>query len=95
MQNSTRTFRKHTERSEVIAKQFFDVKKKKKVLHWGKVISHRFDTDGELLFKISYEDGDGEELNIADMMIHVRIAMKNDRGYDFSVPAAPKQRRLK
>ena len=64
-------------------------------LHWGKVVSHRIDTDSELLFRINYEDGDSEELNVAEMMIHTRLAASNARGYDFSVPCAPKSRRRK
>ena len=46
-------------------KKFFTVKtknKESKMLHLGKVISHRCDTDIELLFKIIYEDGDSEEI---------------------------------
>lgn len=36
-----------------------------KKLHWGKVVSHRIDTDSELLFRVSYEDGDSEEFNVS------------------------------
>ena len=44
------------------------------VLHWGKMVQHRIDTDGELLFLIHYEDGDSEEFNVAEMMIHNKLA---------------------
>ena len=78
--------------SNAVVAKYFGSKKKRK-LHWGKVISHRYDTDGELLFRISYEDGDWEEFNLAEMMIHSRLAAVNDRGHDFTVPAAPKSRK--
>ena len=85
-------------KNAVVAK-YFDVpikknsKKTKSVLFWGKVVSHRYDTDSELLFQIHYEDGDTEEMNIAEMMIHTRLAAKNDRGHDFTVPAAKTPRK--
>ena len=76
-----------------MAKHFeTDTKKKTKVLHWGKVVSHRFDTDSELLFRMHCEDGDWEEMNTAEM-IHTRLAAANDRGYDFTVPSAKQSRK--
>ena len=44
-------------KNTVIAKFFVKNKGKnsKKVIHWGKVVSSRYDSDGELLFKINYE----------------------------------------
>ena len=66
-------------RNATVAKHFGKGKHRK--LYWGKVISHRYDTDGELLFRISYEDGDAEEFNIKEMTIHTRLAAKNDRGH--------------
>ena len=76
----------------IVAKEFLDTKGKR-TLHWGKVISNRFDSDGELLFKISYEDGDSEEFNVAEMMVHTRRAAAANRKSDFTVPQAPKSRR--
>ena len=64
-------------------------------LHWGKVVSHRVDDDSELLFRIHYEDGDVEEFNTAEMMVHTRLASSKDRGHDFTVPHAPKSRKRK
>ena len=73
-------------KNAVVAKEFTD-DQGKATLHWGKVISHRFDSDSELLFKISYEDGDSEEFNVAEMMIHTRLAIKHGGRYDFTVPS--------
>lgn len=83
----------------IIAK-FFDRKMQnnqtKKILHWGKVVSHRYDTDGELLFRISYEDGDSEELNVTEMIVHTRLAAKHEReDKNFTVSHAPKSRSRK
>ena len=65
------------------------------VLHWDKVVSHRFDSDNELLFRIHYEDGDCEEFDVSEMMVYTRLAAKNDKGHDFTVSDAPKSRRKK
>lgn len=72
-----------------VAKMFGDK------LHWGKVVSHRIDTDSELLFRVHYEDGDAEEFNIPEMMVHTRIAAVNNRGRNFTFPQPVKSRRLK
>ena len=34
-------------------------------------------------------------MNTAEMMVHTRLAATNDRGYNFTVPAAPKSRQRK
>ena len=74
-------------KNAVVAK-FFN-----KTLHWGKVVSNRIDKDSELLFRVNYEDGDWEELNVTEMMLHSRLARIHDRGHDFTVPCAPKSRK--
>ena len=46
----------------IVAKEFPDEKGKLVLHYWGKIISYRYDSDSELLFKISYEDdGDSED----------------------------------
>ena len=74
-----------------IAKEFTGANGKT-TLHWGKVVSHRYDKDSELLFRISYEDGDSEEFNVAEMMIHTRLAAATKRTDNFTVPHAPRSR---
>lgn len=80
-------------RNAIVAK-FFNAKNKPKqaVLHWGKVISHTYDKDGELLFRIHYEDGDSEDFNLTEMTVHTRLTAKNNRKSNFTVPHAPKSR---
>ena len=78
----------------IVAKEFVD-EKGKHTLHWGKVISNRFDSDGELFFKINYKDDDSEEFkfNVTGMMVHTRRAAAVNRKSDFTVSQAPKSRR--
>ena len=38
------------------------------------------------------EDGDSEDFNVAEMMVHTRLAASNKRPDNLTVPSAPKSR---
>lgn len=55
-------------------------------LHYGKIVSHRVDDDGELLWHVVYEDGDSEDLNISEVVQHTRMAKKEPPSRHVTIP---------
>ena len=64
---------------DVIAKYFDNT------LFYGKVVSNRIE-NGELLWHVVYEDGDREDFNMSEVIIHSRMATRQPPNRKVSIP---------